>query len=131
MTALDKYAKLEAIARYRDGPSDRMREVVLSFGERTLMIVGMDDQPISHWPLINVHRLSEPGDEPVLLAPFEGSPRADRTQRYRHDRGDRHRRSASGHPAPAPAPPTVALAPVGGHGASLRGGARWCGSGQC
>lgn len=73
MTALDKYAKLEAIARYRDGPTDRMREVVLSFGERTLMIVGLDDQPISHWPLVNVHRMSAPGDTMVLLAPFEGS----------------------------------------------------------
>ncbi len=74
VTALDKYAKLEAIARYRDGPSDRVREVVLSFGERTLMIVGLDDQPISHWPLVNVHRLSAEGAETVLLAPFADSP---------------------------------------------------------
>ncbi|MEO1490545.1 MAG: M48 family metalloprotease [Pseudomonadota bacterium] len=73
MTALDKYAKLEAIARYRDGPTDQMREVVLSFGERTLMIVGLDDRPISHWPLINVHRLPSDTRSKVLLAPFEGS----------------------------------------------------------
>lgn len=73
MTALEKYAKLEAIARYRDGSAERSQEVVLSFGERTLMIVGLDDQPISHWPLVNAHRLSAQGADMVVLAPFEGS----------------------------------------------------------
>ena len=42
-TALDKYAKLEALARYFDGEAAQPRDVVLGFGARTLIIIGFDD----------------------------------------------------------------------------------------
>ena len=69
MTALDDYAKLEAAARYFDGVSARPREVVLSFGERTLMIVGYDDLPIAHWPLASLRGVGDPGGRVTQLVP--------------------------------------------------------------
>ena len=69
MTALDDYTKLEATARYFDGLSAEPHEVVLSFGERTLMIVGFDDQPIAHWPLASLRGVGEPGDTVAQLVP--------------------------------------------------------------
>ncbi len=68
-TALDKYAKLEAIARYYDGQQAAPREVVLAFGARTLIMVGFDDRAVSHWPLASMRTLSSPGDKTVQLVP--------------------------------------------------------------
>ena len=73
MTALDDYAKLEAAARYFDGHSAEPRDVVLSFGERTLMIVGFDDQPIAHWPLASLRGVGKPGDAVAQLVPDPAS----------------------------------------------------------
>ena len=44
MTALAKYARLEAQARYFDGQSARSQDVVLGFGKRTLVIYGPDNE---------------------------------------------------------------------------------------
>lgn len=69
MTALDEYAKLEAEARYFDGQSASPREVILSFGARTLVIVTLQDEPIAHWPLASLHGLGDPEDAVLQLAP--------------------------------------------------------------
>ena len=69
MTALDDYAKLEAEARYFDGVSATPREVVLSFGERSLMIVDPSDVAIAHWPLATLKSLSDPQDGTAQLVP--------------------------------------------------------------
>lgn len=72
MTALDRYAKLEAVARYSDGRS-APREVVVSFGERSLIIMGLDDKPIAHWPLASLRALGPPAQQPVEIVPDPGS----------------------------------------------------------
>lgn len=73
MTALDRYAKLEAVARYLDGPAAAAREVVVSFGERSLVIMGLNDKPIAHWPLASLRALGPPGQPPVELVPDAAS----------------------------------------------------------
>ena len=73
MTALERYAKLEAIARYLDGASADAREVVVSFGERSLVIVGLDDRPIAHWPLASLRALGPPAAHPLELVPDTAS----------------------------------------------------------
>lgn len=69
MTALAKYAKLEATARYFDGESAAPREVVLSFGERTLVIMAMDGTAIAHWPLASLRALGQRSATGVQLVP--------------------------------------------------------------
>ncbi len=69
MTALDRYAKLEAVARYLDGVSAEAREVVVSFGERSLVIVGLDDRAIAHWPLASLRAVGAPAERPLELVP--------------------------------------------------------------
>lgn len=68
-TALEKYAKLEALARYFDGQAAQPRDVVLGFGARTLIIIGFDDRAVSHWPLASLRALGSPGDETIQLVP--------------------------------------------------------------
>ncbi|MEM1299797.1 MAG: M48 family metalloprotease [Pseudomonadota bacterium] len=54
MTALDDYLKLEAEARYFDGLSEAHRDVVVSFGERSLVIVDYSEHVLAHWPLASL-----------------------------------------------------------------------------
>lgn len=69
MTALERYAKLEAQARYFDGQSAAARDVVLCFGSRSLVIVGLDDRAMAHWPLASLRALGAPGETVVQLVP--------------------------------------------------------------
>jgi len=73
MTALAQYAKLEAEARYFDGESAHPRDVILGFGERSLVIIGPDDRPIAHWPLASLRAIGLRKDNPVQLVPQRDS----------------------------------------------------------
>ncbi|MEM9139112.1 MAG: M48 family metallopeptidase [Pseudomonadota bacterium] len=73
MTALDDYAKLEAEARYFDGQSAAPIEVILSFGERSLVIMGLDDRALAHWPLASLRALGDAGEKTVQLVPDPAS----------------------------------------------------------
>lgn len=72
-TALAGYEKLEAVARYFDGRSAQPVEVVLSFGGRSLVIVGLDDRAIAHWPLATLRSLGEPAETLLQLVPDASS----------------------------------------------------------
>lgn len=69
VTALDRYAKLEAIGQYHDLHQDGPREVVVSFGERSLIIMSLDDHPITHWPLASLRSRDDPSRLPIEIAP--------------------------------------------------------------
>ena len=69
MTALAQYARLEAPARYFDGTSARALPVVVSFGERSLVIMGYDGVAIAHWPLASLRAVSGRGDTVAQIAP--------------------------------------------------------------
>jgi Zn-dependent protease with chaperone function len=73
MTALEKYAKLETEARYFDGQSAEPRNVVVSFGERSLVIMGFDESALAHWPLASLRALGRKGDSAVQLVPHADS----------------------------------------------------------
>ena len=68
MTALTKYARLEASGLWRASPQDQRREVVISVGEATLTISDMRDQPITHWSLAAIRR-ANPGQRPAIFHP--------------------------------------------------------------
>jgi Zn-dependent protease with chaperone function len=69
MTALAKYAKLEAEARYFDGLSAQPRDVVLCFGERSLVIMEFDETVLAHWPLASLRAVGLRRDSAVQLVP--------------------------------------------------------------
>ncbi len=69
MTALKKYLKLESPGLWRDAPQDQRRNVVVSFGEASLILSDpKTDLALSHWSLPAVERRN-PGDLPALYAP--------------------------------------------------------------
>lgn len=72
MTALKKYARLEATALWRAAPDVQRRDVVVSIGDATLVITDMKDQPLTHWSLSAVER-ANPGKRPAIYNP-DGDP---------------------------------------------------------
>jgi len=72
-TALERYARLEAEGRYFDGRSAAPREVVVSFGRRSLVIMDLAGQPLAHWPLASLRALGRRGEMPVQIVPHGGS----------------------------------------------------------
>lgn len=71
MTALTRYARLETVGLWRPGPGEAGREVVVSFGNATLVLSDGSGLPLTHWSLPAVIRLN-PDDAPALYAPDEG-----------------------------------------------------------
>ncbi len=77
-TALERYALLETLGDYWDGVSARPREVVIRFGESSLILLGFDDVPVAHWALASLRRLDGPDPSEMRLTPDpEGDPDAD------------------------------------------------------
>lgn len=72
MTAIDKYIRLEAIGKWRSGPNEPTREVVVSFGNATLQLTGLDDTPLSHWALRAVKRIGSKGSGIIYSADSQG-----------------------------------------------------------
>ncbi|WP_299777963.1 hypothetical protein [uncultured Roseobacter sp.] len=68
MTALKKYARLEASGLWRASPEDQRREVIVSIGDATLMISDLQDRAITHWSLAAVQR-ANPSKRPALYHP--------------------------------------------------------------
>jgi len=69
MTALAQYARLEAPARYFDGRSAAPRAVVVSFGDRSLVIMDYEGVALAHWPLARLRSVAPPGALVTQLAP--------------------------------------------------------------
>ncbi|RMD92064.1 MAG: hypothetical protein D6811_07630, partial [Alphaproteobacteria bacterium] len=68
MTALARYERLESTAIWRPAPDAQRRDVILSFGDATLVIRDAAENPLGHWSLAAVERLN-PGEHPALFAP--------------------------------------------------------------
>lgn len=69
MTALDKYRKLEGSGLWAASAEDQRRDVVVGFGDATLVISdGRSMTVLSHWSLPAVVRLN-PGKRPALYSP--------------------------------------------------------------
>ncbi|WP_254368116.1 hypothetical protein [Paracoccus sp. Z118] len=75
VTALSAFQRLEAPGVWREGPEARLRDVVISVGDATLILSDpLSEQPLSHWSLPAVTRLN-PGQLPAIYAP--GAPEND------------------------------------------------------
>lgn len=69
MTALTEFERLEAQGSWRESPDARLREVVVSVGDASLILVDpRSEVPLSHWSLPAVQRLN-PGKRPAVYAP--------------------------------------------------------------
>ncbi len=69
MTALNQYQRLEAAGLWREKPTDALREVIVSFGDATLILTDpRSDIPLAHWSLPAATRLN-PGTLPARYAP--------------------------------------------------------------
>ncbi len=74
MTALDRYELLEAEGIYEEEPGADPVSVILTFGSRSLTIMGSGDVALSHWPLASLHAIGPAEGGGLLLAPGAGSP---------------------------------------------------------
>ncbi|MEE4117801.1 MAG: hypothetical protein V2I65_02170 [Paracoccaceae bacterium] len=68
MTALTQYARLECPGLWRPDPGAQRQEVVVSFGDATLVIADKAGRALSHWSLAAVARVN-PGQQPALYTP--------------------------------------------------------------
>jgi hypothetical protein len=69
MTALRKYQRLECGGLWRETPQDQRREVLVRFGEATLILSDpKSGSAVSHWSLPAVVRITK-GEGPQLFAP--------------------------------------------------------------
>lgn len=68
MTALKEYARLESGGLWRSDPDAQRRDVVVSFGNATLVIADSSGRALAHWSLAAVERVN-PGASPALFSP--------------------------------------------------------------
>ncbi len=68
MTALTRYARLECPGLWRADPAAQRVDVVVSFGDASLVISDTAGRALSHWSLAAVARIN-PGEEPALYTP--------------------------------------------------------------
>ncbi len=69
MTALRKYQRLECGGLWRETPQDQRREVLVRFGDATLVLSDpKSGAAISHWSLPAIERINK-GQEPAIFAP--------------------------------------------------------------
>jgi hypothetical protein len=69
MTALKKYQRLECSGLWRETPLDQRREVLVRFGEATLILSDpRSGEAMSHWSLPAVERINR-GEDPPVFAP--------------------------------------------------------------
>lgn len=70
MTALKQYERLESEGLWRENSDAQRRDVLVSFGNATLVISDSAGRPLAHWSLPAVTRLNE-GERPALFAADE------------------------------------------------------------
>lgn len=75
MTALKKYLRLESPGLWRDQPDAQRRDVIVSFGDASLVLTDKRGVALAHWSLPAIERLN-PRQRPALFAP---GPEADET----------------------------------------------------
>ncbi|MGB8624390.1 MAG: hypothetical protein WCD16_16390, partial [Paracoccaceae bacterium] len=68
MTALSEFQRLECPGLWREGPEAQRRDVIVSFGDASLVISDTREQALTHWSLAAVERLN-PGARPALYGP--------------------------------------------------------------
>ena len=70
MTALDRYVRLESDALWRAAPDAQRRDVLIAFGDATLVISDQAGRPLAHWSLPALIR-QNPDKNPAVYVPDE------------------------------------------------------------
>ncbi len=73
MTALDRYVRLEAVGLWREEPGAPPREVVVSFGNATLLLTDLEERPLGHWALAGVSVIGREGTATVYSMTDDGA----------------------------------------------------------
>lgn len=68
MTALKRYARLEAPGIWRPEPGAQRQDVIVAFGDTSLVISDKTETALSHWSLAAVVRINK-GKRPALYTP--------------------------------------------------------------
>jgi hypothetical protein len=68
MTALQEYERLESSGVWSENGSAQKREVVVAFGNASLVIRDKNEEPLAHWSLPAVERIN-PGKTPAFYSP--------------------------------------------------------------
>lgn len=68
MTALKEYERLECQALWRAAQNAQRREVLVTFGDASLMIADQNEVALAHWSLPAIRRLNA-GASPALYSP--------------------------------------------------------------
>ncbi|OUS04498.1 hypothetical protein A9Q96_16315 [Rhodobacterales bacterium 52_120_T64] len=72
MTAIEKYTRLEALGQWREVPDQSPREVVVSFGNASLVLSELNENPLCHWAMAATCRLSLDGSKAIYTPDTEG-----------------------------------------------------------
>lgn len=67
MTALQDFARLECAGLWRAAPAEQRRDVIVSFGEATLVMTDAAGRVLAHWSLPAIERIN-PGQMPALFS---------------------------------------------------------------
>ena len=68
MTALKEYQRLESTGIWRENAGAQRRDVIVAFGDASLIVKDKSDAALSHWSLPAIHR-SNTGKRPALFKP--------------------------------------------------------------
>ena len=75
MTALSEYERLESSGLWRAAPDDhnpdaddKRREVIVSFGNATIVLSDRNDKPLAHWAMPAIRRQNA-GIRPAIYSP--------------------------------------------------------------
>jgi len=68
MTAIDKFIRLEALGYWFEAGRQEGREVIVSFGDETLQLASLKDQPLTHWSLLATRRIGTRGEAVIYSA---------------------------------------------------------------
>ncbi len=68
MTALEQFERLESIGLWKETDGGQRREVIVSFGDASLVLSDHNENALAHWSLAAVRRMSKSGST-VTYAP--------------------------------------------------------------
>ena len=68
MTAIKKYQRLESMGLWRQHDNPQRIEVVVSFGDATLLLTDLQNRPLTHWSLAAIEQVQKTKDGVIFSA---------------------------------------------------------------
>lgn len=73
MTALDQYTRLESVGVWKENPSSTATEVLVSFGDSTLLLSDFNELPLAHWAMAAISVISNENGRTTYTPDVDGS----------------------------------------------------------